>query len=150
MGSSVEEISEPEPTPAPLAAPPEPATDAEAGLADAVRRALAAGAPEGDVIAALEEGGCPSVGAREIVATVRAAAPPATKAAPPCGPDAELAERYARRILYGFLWAAGGVVVTVVSYGAASSGGRYFLAYGAILYGVLAMLSGAVGWSKHR
>ena len=147
----MEEISEAEPTRAPLAAPPEAAAaDAEAGLADAVRRALVAGAPDGDVVAALEEGGCPAVGAREIVATVRTAAGPGPKATPLGAPDAELAERYARRILYGFLWAAGGVVVTVVSYGAASSGGRYFLAYGAILYGVLAMLSGAVGWSKHR
>jgi len=48
-------------------------------------------------------------------------------------------------MLYGFLWCVGGIVVTVVSYSIASSsssGGTYFVAWGAVLFGGWQMIKG--------
>ena len=64
-----------------------------------------------------------------------------------------LADRYARHMIYGALWALGGILVTWWTYSAAASspgGGRYVVAYGAILYGVVDFVRGLVGWSRHK
>ncbi len=45
-------------------------------------------------------------------------------------------------MLYGALWCLGGLVVTVVSYGAASGGGTYVVAWGAVLIGAFQFLRG--------
>ena len=46
----------------------------------------------------------------------------------------------------GFLWAAGGTLFTDASYYSVSdSGGRYFIFYGAIIYGILNILRGLWG-----
>jgi hypothetical protein len=47
-----------------------------------------------------------------------------------------------KNMLYGALWCIGGIVVTAVTYSAASSGGTYIVAWGAILFGGLQFLQG--------
>ena len=52
-----------------------------------------------------------------------------------------------RDMLVGALWCVGGIVVTVASYGAAASnpgGGRYVVAYGAIIFGAIQFIRGAM------
>lgn len=63
----------------------------------------------------------------------------------------ELAEQYARHMLYGLLWAAGGTIVTIGSYTTVSeSGGTYVIAYGAILYGIIDFFRGFFSWLTNR
>lgn len=45
-------------------------------------------------------------------------------------------------MLYGALWCIGGTVVTVVTYSAASGGGRYMIAWGAIIFGGIQFFKG--------
>jgi len=61
----------------------------------------------------------------------------------------QLASQFSRRILYGVLWAVGGTIATVVSMNSASSGGRYYIFWGAIIWGVIDIIRGIVGWSKY-
>ena len=42
----------------------------------------------------------------------------------------------------GMLWCVGGIIVTAVTYSAASGGGTYFVAWGAILFGAIQALRG--------
>jgi hypothetical protein len=61
-----------------------------------------------------------------------------------------LAGKNARRMIYGFLWAVGGTVVTVATYEAASAGETYVVAWGAILVGIIEIFRGLFGWIKYR
>jgi len=61
-----------------------------------------------------------------------------------------MAAAYARHMVYGALWATGGTVATVWTYAAAASGGTYFVAWGAILWGVIDFFRGLGGWLKYR
>ena len=45
-------------------------------------------------------------------------------------------------ILYGALWCLGGLLLTWITYDAASKGGTYIVAWGAILFGALQFLKG--------
>src|SRR5215203_1347198 len=47
-----------------------------------------------------------------------------------------------RKMFFGALWAGGGTIATVLSYGSASGGGKYFVFWGAILFGVIDFLVG--------
>lgn len=67
----------------------------------------------------------------------------------PAGRQA-MAAQYRRRMLYGFLWAAGGTAVTIGTYEAASEGGFFFIAWGAIIFGIIDFLRGLFGWLKYR
>ncbi len=52
----------------------------------------------------------------------------------------DASELRARGVLFGGMWLAGGIFVTALSYSAAASsptGGRYMVAYGAVIYGVV-------------
>jgi hypothetical protein len=51
-------------------------------------------------------------------------------------------ERTYDSILYGSLWLAGGLIVTLISYSAAAGGGTYIATYGAIGYGAIRLLTG--------
>ncbi len=62
----------------------------------------------------------------------------------------EIAKRYARHMIYGVLWVVGGTVVTVATYGAASEGGKYVVAWGAIVYGAIDFFRGLWGWLKYK
>jgi hypothetical protein len=61
----------------------------------------------------------------------------------------ELASKFSKRILYGVLWAVGGTIATFVSMDAASSGGTYYVFYGAIIWGVIDIIRGIIGWVKY-
>lgn len=47
-----------------------------------------------------------------------------------------------RKMFFGALWAGGGTIATVLSYGSASGGGKYFVFWGAILFGAVDFLIG--------
>ena len=51
-----------------------------------------------------------------------------------------------RKMFFGALWAIGGTIATVLSYGAASGGGKYFIFWGAIVFGVIDFLVGLNGY----
>lgn len=51
-------------------------------------------------------------------------------------------ERARKDMLYGGLWCVGGIVVTAVTYSAASGGGSYVVAWGAILFGAIQFFRG--------
>ena len=61
-----------------------------------------------------------------------------------------MAAQYKRHMLYGILWAAGGTAVTIGTYEAASEGGWYIVAWGAIIFGVIEFFRGLFGWLKYR
>ena len=48
-----------------------------------------------------------------------------------------------KNMLYGALWCIGGTMVTLATYSAAQGGGRYLVAWGAILFGAIQFLIGA-------
>ena len=45
-------------------------------------------------------------------------------------------------MLFGALWCIGGIIATVMSYNAASGGGTYIVAWGAVLYGAVQFIKG--------
>ena len=47
-----------------------------------------------------------------------------------------------KNMLYGGLWCVGGLVVTGMTYSAASSGGGYVVAWGAIIFGAIQFFRG--------
>lgn len=56
-------------------------------------------------------------------------------------------------MIFGLLWVTGGTAVSVGTYLSAASnpgGGRYFVAWGAILFGAVDFLIGLSGWMKQR
>ena len=55
-----------------------------------------------------------------------------------------------RKMIFGALWAAGGTIATVLSYGSASGGGKYFVFWGAILFGAVDFLIGLNGYFSSR
>jgi hypothetical protein len=61
-----------------------------------------------------------------------------------------MAEKYKRHMLYGILWAVGGIAVTVITYNAANPGGTYIIAWGAILFGIIDFLRGLIGWLRYQ
>lgn len=61
-----------------------------------------------------------------------------------------MASKYKRRMLYGALWAVGGTLVTTITYSAASGGGVYIIAWGAILFGIIDFFVGLFGWLKYK
>ena len=61
-----------------------------------------------------------------------------------------MASQYKRHMLYGILWAAGGMAVTIATYEAASEGGFYFIAWGAVIFGIIDFFRGLFGWLKYK
>jgi|GEM_PF-1961698 hypothetical protein len=53
-----------------------------------------------------------------------------------------------RNMLFGALLFAGGTIVTVLSYQSASHGGRYVVAWGAIAFGLVQFIKGAIQQSS--
>jgi hypothetical protein len=56
---------------------------------------------------------------------------------------------YKRRMRNGILWAIGGVIVTAWTYVFAPDG-KYFVFWGAVIYGIFDFFSGLIGWLKYR
>jgi len=61
-----------------------------------------------------------------------------------------MAAQYKRHMLYGILWAGGGTAVTIATYEAASQGGWFIVAWGAIIFGIIDFFRGLFGWLKYR
>lgn len=58
-------------------------------------------------------------------------------------------KRANKDMLYGALWCVGGTVITVATYSAASNGGgRYFVAWGAIIFGAIQFFKGLANSMK--
>ncbi|MCC6559185.1 MAG: hypothetical protein IT372_40180 [Polyangiaceae bacterium] len=75
------------------------------------------------------------------------------EAAPGAGAQVAAPDQQAlasRQMLTGALWAIGGTVVTVASFSAASGGGQYVVAYGAIIYGVITFIRGLANSGSSR
>ena len=53
-------------------------------------------------------------------------------------------EKAKKDMLYGGLWCIGGIVVTAATYSAAQGGGRYFVAWGAIIFGAIQFIKGVL------
>lgn len=51
-------------------------------------------------------------------------------------------ERANKDMIYGALWCIGGIIVTAVTYQAASGGGTYVVAWGAIIFGAVQFFKG--------
>jgi hypothetical protein len=49
-----------------------------------------------------------------------------------------------KNMLYGALWCIGGIAVTAATYGAASGGGSYVVAWGAIAFGAIQFFRGLI------
>jgi hypothetical protein len=60
-----------------------------------------------------------------------------------------LASKYARQMVYGIFWAVGGTAVTIWTYATATGGGSYVVAWGAIVFGIIAFFRGLFGWMKY-
>jgi len=45
-------------------------------------------------------------------------------------------------VLYGGLWCGGGLIVSILSYSAASGGGTYFMFWGAVIFGAIQFFRG--------
>jgi len=61
-----------------------------------------------------------------------------------------LAAAYKKHMIYGVLWFAGGTVVTVFTFATSKPGGSYWVAWGAMLFGLIDFFRGWIGWRKHR
>jgi hypothetical protein len=56
-------------------------------------------------------------------------------------------EKYKKRMTRGFLWTVAGVAITCGTYVFADSlGGRYYLFYGAVIFGLIDLVAGFIGW----
>jgi hypothetical protein len=47
-------------------------------------------------------------------------------------------------MLYGALWCGGGILVTAITFSMADGGGKFLLAWGAILFGAVQFVRGAI------
>lgn len=47
-----------------------------------------------------------------------------------------------KNMLYGALWCIGGLLVTILTYSAASDGGTYVVAWGAVIFGAIQFFKG--------
>lgn len=60
----------------------------------------------------------------------------------------ELKAAAKKDMLVGGLWLFGGLAVTFISYSAASGGGRYVMAWGAVIFGGFQFIRGLINYSK--
>lgn len=116
-------------------------------LAEAVAQDLAKGSRKEKIVKNLAKKGFPESEAMQFVGTIEREMEQYKNS--PAGRQ-EMAKKYARHMLFGFLWAAGGTIVTVATYNAASGGGTYVIAWGAILFGIIDFFRGLFGWLKYR
>jgi len=56
--------------------------------------------------------------------------------------NVEINEKAKKDMLFGALWCVGGIIVTAATYSAASGGGRYVVAWGAIIFGAIQFFRG--------
>ncbi|QDU50369.1 hypothetical protein [Gimesia panareensis] len=56
--------------------------------------------------------------------------------------DQQTKEAAQKHMMFGALWCIGGIVVTALTYSAASEGGTYVVAWGAIIFGAVQFFRG--------
>lgn len=64
--------------------------------------------------------------------------------------DSDTKSQALKDILFGALWFVGGSVVTIFTYSNAYGGGRYVVAYGAIIFGAIQLIRGLYNYSSHQ
>jgi len=70
---------------------------------------------------------------------------------PPRESRETLAEKNRKRMIRGLLWTVVGILITAITYGIASDeGGTYVICWGAVIFGLIDLLVGLIGWLKHR
>lgn len=57
-------------------------------------------------------------------------------------------EKANKDMIFGALWCVGGLIVTIVTYQAASGGGSYIVAWGAIIFGAVQFIRGMINASE--
>lgn len=57
-------------------------------------------------------------------------------------------EQASKDIMYGSLWLVGGLLITIVTYSAASGGGTYVVTWGAIVFGAIQLIKGLANQSS--
>jgi hypothetical protein len=60
-----------------------------------------------------------------------------------------LSRKYRNQMIAGFIWFAIGLAVTIGTFMAASEGGTYIIAYGAIIWGIGGLIVGLIGWIRY-
>jgi len=120
---------------------------ASSALADAATMDLARGVRPQQVVARLVDRGLPEGRAVVLVESILQAT---QDNAGSRGTRLALRSKHSRHMLYGLLWIAGGAAVTAWSYLTAEPGGKYWVACGAIVYGIWGFLRGFQGWCKYR
>jgi len=67
-------------------------------------------------------------------------------------PKAILNDRYSNQMLWSLVGTIGGLAITTVTYLIAKNngGGTYVLCTGAIVFGLLSFLQGAIGWLRNQ
>jgi hypothetical protein len=131
------------------------------------RENLDAGVDPESVVSAMVSQGWDELAARQLLdraltgpsVTTQSAAPvraiPAVNYATPYRPASRAysdADRHLRQMGYGAILIAIGLVITVGSYTMASSGGGggYLLMWGPILFGIIRLVTGFLGWIGSR
>ncbi len=128
----------------------QPSTEQEAmdGLASYVSHELDAGRPQKEIVNDIVVRGVNRKTAEHLVRSLAASLKLTTQT--PEG-RAALAAQYRRQMRSGSVWAVGGTVVTLGSYLLAEGGGgKYVIAWGAIVYGLWTYARGYFGWTKYR
>lgn len=88
------------------------------------------GASEEEIVSMLEGEGLDQEAARKVVENLTSMRSEALRSSG------------TKNMIYGALWCVGGIAVTVATYNAATSGGTYVVAWGAILFGAIQFIRG--------
>ncbi len=134
-------------TPPPSDEPPSQQQQALRDLSQTVAKDLESGKNQGVIVKQLTKQGWSKESAQQFVANVARELKEYRKT--PAGRSA-LAEKYKSRIIRGLLWTIAGIVITVLTYSAASEGGTYFICWGAILLGIIDFVAGLIGWLRYQ
>lgn len=116
----------------------------EAGdLSARIRADVERGRPRDEIVAGLVQGGLSKPSAERFVdraIAARDSGPPSPPAKPPATSDADAAEDPGGRgsLIAGAFWLSFGCSITGITYLLAKPGGKYMLAYGAVVAGLLA------------
>jgi hypothetical protein len=116
-------------------------------LSEAVTKELAGGKNKKEIVKELVKQGWSRETANEFVAGAEQAVKEYKRS-----PEGRrvLAEKHKKRMIRGLLWTIAGIVITALTYTAASEGGTYFICWGAILLGFIDFLVGLIGWLRYQ
>jgi len=122
-------------------------------ITTSVARELGAGTSEEDILERLRARGLSEHSARRFLERAKqqgSSAKLGTLEALAASPQPAGAESGRGQLVAGAFWFSLGLIVTGASYLFAEPGGKYVLAYGAIVYGAIDLVRGYVQWSAHQ